>query len=70
MMSGLIAKIEEALAERKVKLDTCPFRSQRQRDPEPDQPCPKCRATSAGPCWINVEADAAFVDAIKEAASA
>lgn len=67
----LIAKIEAALAERKTKLSECPFRSDgRHREPPMDQPCPKCRATTSGPCWINVEADAAFVDAIKEAASA
>jgi tRNA G26 N,N-dimethylase Trm1 len=57
-------KIKVALEERKAKLRDCPIR--RRRPPPVDQPCPKCRATTAGPCWLNVEADAAFVDAMKE----
>ena len=55
-------KIKVALAERKAKLDQCPAR----KGHLGDKLCPKCRATTAGPCWLNVEADAAFVDEIKE----
>ena len=56
------ARIREALATRKAKLDTCPIRKAAFFQKE----CPNCHATSSGPCWVNVEADAAFVDAIKE----
>lgn len=55
-------RIAAALAERKSRLDGCPARKAHLGD----KPCPKCQATTAGPCWLNVEADAAFVDAIKE----
>jgi ribosomal protein L37AE/L43A len=61
-MSTAEQRIVDALADRKAKLDQCPVR----RRTIGDHPCPKCKATTAGPCWLNVEADAAFVDAMKE----
>lgn len=61
--------ITAALAERKSKLGTCPINNGSPIHEYLDERCPKCGATSAGPCWVNVEADAAFVDAIKEVAA-
>ncbi len=58
-------KIRAALDERKAKLDQCPANKRSLGD----EPCPKCHATTAGPCWLNVEADAAFVDAMKALAA-
>lgn len=58
-------KIVAALDEREAKLGQCPARLKSLGD----KACPRCGATVAGPCWINVEADAAFVDAMKELAA-
>jgi tRNA G26 N,N-dimethylase Trm1 len=55
-------RIMLALAERKAMLDECPALKRSLGD----EPCPHCHATTAGPCWLNVRADAAFVDAMKE----
>jgi hypothetical protein len=55
-------RLRAALAERKAKLDLCPANKRSLGG----KPCPRCSATTAGPCWIGVEADAALVDAVKE----
>lgn len=60
--SRMETAIKAALAKRKAELDRCPVR----KGGFGDKPCPECKATTAGPCWINIGADAAFVDAIKE----
>lgn len=65
-MNGLAEKLAHALAERKKQLARCPFMLPRHRQPDSRGPCPECKATSAGPCWVNVGADAAFVDAVRE----
>lgn len=62
---SISTKIRAALEERKAKLDQCPARKRSLGD----KPCPKCGATTSGPCWVNVEADAAFIDAMKELAA-
>lgn len=56
--------IVDALADRERKLLECPIRKGRYRGG--DAPCSKCHATTAGPCWVNVEADAVFVDMMKD----
>lgn len=60
----VLEEIDAALAARREKLATCPVR----KTAFFEKSCPKCKATTKGPCWVNVEADAAFVDAIKEIA--
>lgn len=65
-MSNIIAVLAAALAERKQKLEQCPVR----RAAFFDKPCPTCRATASGPCWLNVAADAALVDTVKEIVAA
>jgi len=66
MTSGekIIAALQDALAARKRELDQCPARKRSMGD----TPCPKCGATTAGPCWLNVSADATLVDVVKELA--
>lgn len=54
--------VHEALQSRKRELDQCPARQSWLGD----ICCPQCGAGTAGPCWLNVGADATFVDTIKE----
>jgi ribosomal protein L37AE/L43A len=61
-MSEIERAIVAALDVREDALNACPARRRSLGDVE----CPKCGATTRGPCWENVAADAAFVDAIKE----
>lgn len=58
----IIEALQEALAARRRELDLCPAR----KGGMGDKPCPKCGATTAGPCWLNVAADATVVDVVKE----
>ncbi len=58
------AALTAALAHRDKELRLCPFR--KGSTPPYDEPCSQCAATVRGPCWINVGADAAFVDTARE----
>lgn len=63
-----VEKIREALADRKTMLGECPFNNASQYH-DPSEPCPRCKSTTSGRCWVNVRADAIFVDVMKELAA-
>lgn len=54
-------QIAKALAKRDKEASTCPADKQHLGDKD----CPKCGASSAGPCWIKHNADGAFVEAVR-----
>lgn len=57
-------RIKAALAEREKKLSFCPVNKRGYRGGS--APCPSCHARPNENCGINTQADAAFVDTIKE----
>lgn len=62
----LLFAVADALKVRKATLDECPINHPKFGSRKTPERCPKCKATTSGPCWANVRADAAFVDTIKE----
>lgn len=54
-------QIVSALAERDKKASICPADKRHLGDKD----CPKCGSSSAGPCWVKHNADAAFVEAVR-----
>ena len=65
-MERVFALARVGLAQRKAVMDDCPVRKNIVRGGDL---CPKCKASIAGPCWLQVEADAIAVDYLKEIAS-